>query len=408
MNKSAQQSIARSGPSLFLSAGEISGDLQAAHLAGALLRANPRATLYGCGGERMQASGVDVRVRTAHLGYVGIEESVPMRNPIRHAHARLSEILRDDPPDLAVLVDGERFNIPLIRQLRRLEIPFVYYFVPLVWFWGRWRARHIARHARLILPAFPAEREIFQKRGARVEWLGHPLLDIVHPVEDSDALLLSAGLDPARPIVGLMPGSRAQEVESFSPTLLRAARQLRDQRPGLQFVLPVAAPHLLPELEAAAAAAGLSGSVRFVSANHYTLLSRCEVVLVASGTATLEVALLGVPMVVFYRVHPATYLAARALLSTRFISLPNILLGHEVVPELIQGRFTADQLVEKASAILDSPERARAIRSQLALIPPLLGGGGVVDRAAALILRETVPAAERGLIVGHEVAAAAS
>jgi lipid-A-disaccharide synthase len=327
----------------------------------------------------MRDAGVDVRVETAQLGYVGVEESLPFRRPIRGAHRRLAQLLREEPPDLAVLVDGERFNGPLMEVLTEQHIPFVYYFVPQVWFWGRWRTRRLARLARLVIPAFPVERDIFREKGARAEWLGHPLIDIVQPALEAEDILKSAGLDPARPVVGLMPGSRSQEVESFTSTLLGAARRLKETRPALQFVLPVAAPHLRPQIERAVALAGLQDCVRTVSARHYAFLARCELVLLASGTATLEMALLGVPMVVFYRVHPATYLAARAL---------NILLGRKVVPELIQGAFTEKRLAAEADAILGSPARAQAIRRDLARIPQMLGGPGVIDRVSDLILRQ--------------------
>jgi lipid-A-disaccharide synthase len=391
MNPPEQPAAARRAPRIFLSAGEISGDFQAAHLARGLRRAEPAAQLYGCGGERMSDAGVDVRLQTAQLGYVGLEESLPFRRPIRRAHRQLAEMLRDDPPDLAVLVDGERFNGPLMEVLNERRIPFIYYFVPQVWFWGRWRARRLARLARLVIPAFPIERDIFREKGARAEWLGHPLIDIVRPAREAEEILRSAGLDPARPLVGLMPGSRSQEVGSFTPTLLGAARRLRERRPELQFVLPVAAAHLQPQIERAIAAAGLRDCVRTVAGNRYTFLARCELVLLASGTATLEMALLGVPMVVFYRVHPATYLAARALVRTPYIAMPNILLGRAVVPELIQGAFTEERLAGEAGAILGSSARAQSIRRDLARIPEMLGGPGVIDRVAGLILGQIAP-----------------
>lgn len=386
MSRHREPRLAGSQPRIFFSAGEISGDFQAAHLARAIRRANPGARLYGCGGERMSAAGVDIRLPTAHLGYVGLEESLPFLGEIRGMHRRLAGMFQQDRPDLAVLVDGERFNGPLMSVLVRERIPFVYYFVPQVWFWGRWRTRRIARAAQLVIPAFPAERDIFRAKGARVEWLGHPLLDIVTTGGDTEQWLRDAGLDPSRPLVGLMPGSRRQEVESFTPTLLASARELRRRRPTLQFILPLAAGHLRSSIEQSIAEAGLGDAVRIVPGSCYPLLGRCEVVLLASGTATLELALLGVPMVVCYRVRPATYLAARAVVRTRFIAMPNILLDAPVVPELVQSEFTAGRVTAEAAALLDDPARTAAVRRQLARIPVLLGGTGVLDRAAAVIL----------------------
>ena len=376
--------------SIFLAAGEISGDLQAAHLATAIRRRDPSVRLYGCGGHRMQAAGVDIRSNTAELGYVGLVEGLRFRRPMRRAREDLRRLLLSDRPDLVVLVDGERFNGFLIDFLHREGIPFVMYFVPQVWFWGRWRIGRIARRARRVIPVSRAEQSLFRREGARVSWHGHPLLDIVRPDADGDGVLRRQGLDPAAPILALMPGSRWQEIERHGPTLLAAARTLATRDTALQFIMPLAAPHLRPALERQIDDAGLTGRVRLLSDHAYTSVSRCRLALVSSGTATLETALLGVPMVVFYRLHPVTYAVARILVTTRFIAMPNILLDDAVVPELIQGEFTASRLVAEATQILDDPERAASIRRRLAAIPALLGGGDVLDAVARTVLADAV------------------
>ncbi len=373
---------------IFISGGEISGDRQAAHLARHILQQDGGVQLYGCGGGHMRDAGVDVRLQTAQLGYVGLQESLRFSRPIREAHGQLCQMLKDERPDLAVLVDGEHFNHFLTSHLHREGIPFIYYFVPQVWFWGRWRTRGIAQKARLVIPAFPAEAEIFRRKGASVEWLGHPLLDTVRPGPNPEATLIALGLDPTQPVVGMLPGSRWQEVESFSPILFAAAQKLRQQRPGLQFILPLAAPHLRPVLDSELAKAGLTDAVRIITEDVYTCLSRCELVLLSSGTATLETALLGVPMVVFYRVKPVTYFVAKRLVTSRFIAMPNILLNQPVVPELIQDDFTVERLAAEAARVLDDREHALAIRRKLAGVRAILGGSGVLDRAARRVLRE--------------------
>ena len=376
-------------PRIFISGGEISGDRQASHLARHLLLQNGDAQLYGCGGDNMRAAGVDVRVETAHLGYVGLQESLRFRRPIREAHRSIARMLEEDRPDLAVLVDGEHFNRLLMPHLYREGIPFIYYFVPQVWFWGRWRTRGIAKSARLVIPAFPAEIEIFRQAGARVEWFGHPLLDIVRPRTDGDRTLVELGLNPTRPIVGLLPGSRTQEIENFGPRLLAAARLLEQLQPELQFILPVAAPHVRTALVGQIAEAGLTHKVRLITSDVYTCLSRCQVVLLSSGTATLETALLGVPMVVFYSVKPITYLVARRMITSRFIAMPNILLNELAVPELIQEEFTVERMVAEASRVLQDSQHALAVRRKLARVRTLLGKPGVLERAARLVLRES-------------------
>lgn len=378
----------RAGPSIFFSAGEVSGDFQASHLARAVLRQAPSARLYGCGGEKMSASGVDVRLQTSQFGYVGLRESLRFKKPVVAAHRKIKTILREERPDLAVLVDGERFNKPLIEIFHREQIPFVYYFVPQVLFWGRWRTRHIAARARLVVPAFPNELEIFRRKGARAEWLGHPFLDIVQADEDPENCLRQAGLDPNRPIVALMPGSRWQEIENFGPILFETARRLQASRPSLQFILPVAGAHLLIRLQQLLGACGMADVVHIVTENSYSFLSRCSLVLLSSGTATLETALLGVPMVVFYRVCPLTFMAAMLLVNSRYIAMPNILLAAPVVPELIQDQFTVERLEAEAGRLLDDPALLLEVRRRLAEIPALLGVRGVLERAAAAVLRE--------------------
>jgi lipid-A-disaccharide synthase len=336
----------------------------------------------------MAAAGVDVRIGTSQFGYVGLQESFRFRTRVRKVRKEIEMLLRRDRPDLVVLVDGDRLDDWLVHFLDREGIPFVLYFVPQVWFWGRWRVRGLARRARMVIPAFAAEVKIFEQNRARVEWLGHPLADIVRAEADSDRILVEMGLNPRHPIIGLMPGSRFAEIERFTPILLEAAGRLGSRHPHLQFVMPLAAAHLRASLTRQIAEAGLGGRIRMIEEHVYTCLSRCQAVLLSSGTATLETALLGVPMVVFYSVHPVTYLAARLLVNTSFIAMPNILLGQAVAPELIQGDFTVDRLVAEASSLLENGERAAAMRARLREIRALLGGGGVLAAAARLILAE--------------------
>jgi lipid-A-disaccharide synthase len=381
-------STGRQSGRIFISGGEVSGDRHAAHLARHILRQNREARLYGCGGEQMSAAGVDVRFKTSQLGYIGLQESLRFRRPVHDAHKKIRGLLREERPDLAILVDGEHFNLPLASHLHREGIPFVYYFVPQVWFWGRWRTRGIARKARLVIPAFPAEAEIFRRKGARVAWPGHPLLDIVQPESDSERAFRDVGLDPAKPTIALLPGSRWQEIENLGPTILAAACELQKRQPELQFILPLAAPHLRVAVEKQISQANLAGKVVLMTENVYSCLARCELALLSSGTATLETALLGVPMVVFYRVTALTCFVARQLVNSRFIAMPNILLDEPVVPELIQRDFTVERLVAEASRILFDREHAAAVRRKLAQIPKLLGGSHVLERAARLVLEE--------------------
>lgn len=367
---------------LFLSAGEVSGDYQAAHLARMLMKLHPGVNLSGYGGDHMRSAGVEILCDSAAWGYVGLEESLRFRPDMRRARTQLASLLRAEKPDLVILVDGEAFNERLVDVLRREGIPFVHYFVPQVWFWGRWRARRIALEAALIIPAFPKELEIFRESGARTEWFGHPLLDLIPEVTLTPE---PPPADDFRP-VALLPGSRVQEIETLGPTLIEAAKRLQQDRPALRFVLPVAAKHLEPSIRKLVADAGMSELVEIREGWTGVGASGCRLALVASGTATLETALACVPMVAFYKVRRLTYFAAKMLVKTRFVAMPNILLNERVVPELLQEAFTVESLVAEVSSLLDDPQRIDEMRRNLARIPAVLGGRGAIERAARAIL----------------------
>ena len=245
-----------------------------------------------------------------------------------------------------------------------------------------------ASRAELIIPAFEAEARIYHREGGNVQWFGHPLLDIVKPETDFFSAANEAGLDPARPILAVMPGSRFQEIEQLTSSLLGAARVITESRPQFQIILPLAAPHLRPVLEQQIDAAGLSGRITIITHNVYTLLASSHLALLSSGTATLELALLGVPMVVAYRVKPVTYLLGKILVRTRFIAMPNILLDQRIVPELIQDEVSTQRFASEAAKILDDKTHANWMRTQLARIRPMLGREGVLSRAASAILAE--------------------
>jgi len=381
---------------LFLSAGEVSGDYQAAHLARMLHRLHPEAKLTGYGGDHMRSAGVEILCDSASWGYVGLEESLRFRPEMRRARAQLSAMLKAERPDLVILVDGEAFNERLVAVLRREGIRFVHYFVPQVWFWGRWRARRIAVEAALIIPAFPKELEIFRESGARTEWFGHPLLDLIPEVTLAPE---PQAADDTRP-VALLPGSRFQEIESFGPILIEAAKRLHQARPALRFVLPVAAKHLEPSIRKLVSAAGMDDLVEIREGWTGVGAAGCRLALVASGTATLETALACVPMVAFYRVRRLTYFAAKLLVKTRFVAMPNILLNERIVPELLQEAFTVEALVEEASALLDDSQRVQEMRRNLARIPEVLGGRGAIERAArAIIELAEEPQTDAALVV---------
>ncbi len=374
---------------IFMAAGEVSGDRQAAFLARAMLAQHPQLILYGSGGEKMREAGVDIRIQTSHYGSVGFQESLRFVRPLRRVMSELRNLLRLDPPDMAVLVDNEGFNGLLAKFLHKEGIPFIYYFPPQVWLWGEWRAKGIAQRAHAIIPAFEAEAAIYRREGGNVAWFGHPLIDIVKTEPNRDAILASLGISPTQQIIALMPGSRFQEVNQLLERMLTAVRIIKQHHPDLHVIMPLAAPHLRAMVQGTLARTGMSGIVSIIENHIYTCLNKCDLIMLSSGTATLEAALLGVPMVVAYRVSSTTYLIGRQMVKSRFIAMPNILLDTMVVPELIQNHVTPERLAEEALSILGDSQRSQGIRSQLQSIRSLLGEPGVLAKAAGLILRET-------------------
>ncbi len=381
-----------------MTAGEVSGDRQAAHLAREMRLQNPLVRLYGTGGEMMRQAGVDIVVQTSQYGSVGVQESLRFVKPLRQTLRQIRSLVRDEPPDIAVLVDNEGFNGVLARFLHSEGIPFIYYFPPQVWLWGEWRARRIARQAQMIIPAFLPEAEIYRREGGRVEWYGHPLLDIVRLREDPVEAFRRVGLDPTLEAIGLMPGSRYQEIEELSAPILGAAKIILRQYPDLQLLLPLAAPHLRAAIEQKIREANLSGRITIVTEYVYECLSRCKLLLLSSGTATLEGALLGVPMVAAYRVSPITYVIGRRVVKSRFIAMPNILLNQEVIPEVLQDSVTAERLGALSLKILGDPPLASSIRERLRLTRNSLGAEGVIRQVASSVLREAVSCADRVMV----------
>lgn len=373
---------------ILMAAGEVSGDMQGSYLARALLARDDSLRLYGTGGVKMKAAGVDIRIETTQFSTVGIPEALRFLFPLRSILKKLQAIILADRPAVAILIDNHGFNLALARFLKRENIPVIYYFPPQAWIASSVFARGIVNNTQLIISAFEQEAEIYRRHGGRAVSTGHPLLDIVKPGPDPSSVLRGLGIDESRPVLALMPGSRRQEVERLAGPMFGAAAIIKRQVPGMQFLLPVASHHLKPRLQEICDQVGCSEDIRYLEEDIYPCLSRCALVITATGTATLETALLGVPMVAAYRLHPLSYWLGRRFASTRFLAMPNLLLGDFVVPEILQRNVTAECLAQAALDILESPARSEAIKERLRQLPGILGGAGVIDRVVELILQE--------------------
>jgi lipid-A-disaccharide synthase len=369
-----------------LAACEVSGDRNAAHLARSLQRARPGIRLIGIGGPAMQAAGVDVRIHTTDLAFIGVAEGLRIVPELLRLFRRCQELISNARPDLVVLIDSEFVTTPFAVWLRRRSVPTAFFFPPQVWLWGRWRLPAIRPLARRFISAFAAEAELYRRAGADTVFVGHPLRDLVVFDADGSAALRAVGLDPQRPVVALMPGSRRAEIGALLPAMLGAARLLQQRDPRLQFAIPLAAEALRADVERGVQASGVSG-VAVYPHESYAILSRARVVVQCSGTATLEAGLLGLPAVVVYRCRQLEYLLGRYLLvDAPFLGMVNILLGERVQPELIQHEVNAARLAAEAWSLLTDDARRRAIQRRLAALPAILGTPGAFARATDALL----------------------
>lgn len=375
---------------LLLSAGEASGDVHGADLARALAAQAPGVQLFGMGGPMMAAAGVELLYNPTSLSTVGFLEALKSVRVLRRVLARLSAAMDERRPDGVVCIDFPGFNLRLAALAHRKGIPVLYYFSPSAWAWGRGRAAQLARLGATILAVFPFEAEVYRAAGAPVVFVGHPLVDRVRPSAGREDIRAELGVPPGGTLVALLPGSRRQELESLLPAMLAAARIIRDQRPSARFVLPMAYTLAADEVQRMVQASGVPVTV--MAGRAYDVLHAADGALISMGTATLEAALLGVPHVACYRVSRITYKLVQLLVHVRHFAMPNIILGRAAVPELIQDQVTGENLARELLALL-APERAAALRAELAQVRAQLGEGGAVARAAAAVLARVAPGA---------------
>jgi lipid-A-disaccharide synthase len=367
---------------LLLSCGEPSGDLYAGELVRELRLRQADLEVFGLGGDRMASQGAELLAHVKDLAVVGLLEVVAHLRSLRRVFDRVLSEVERRRPDVAVLVDYPDFNLRLARQLRQRGVRVVYYVSPQVWAWRRGRLDSIRKTVDHMLVIFPFEEALYRDADVPVTFVGHPLVDLVRAPANPAAFLESVGLDPKRPVVALLPGSRPKEIGHNLPPVLGAVERLAAQRPDLQFPLALA-----PGLDAATVANAVGSlPVRVVANQTQGVLASCTVAVVASGTATVEAALLGAPMVVVYRLAPLTYLLGRRLVKVPHFAMANLIAGERVVPEVIQRELTPERVATEVRVLLDDPGRRQRMREGLAEVRRRLGKPGASARAAEAVL----------------------
>jgi lipid-A-disaccharide synthase len=371
---------------ILLSAGEASGDMYAARLAMAL-KERADVQLFGMGGPQMRAAGVEIVVDYAEVSVLGITEVLKKLPSLRRAMKCLVDEAQKRRPPLAILTDFPGFHLRLARKLSPLGIRNIYYICPQFWAWRPWRANLVRRRFAQALCIFPFEEKFYRDAGVAVEFIGHPLVGNVTASMSRAEFCAENGLDASKPIVTILPGSRRGEIEYHGAILAQALTEIRRAIPEVQAVVAVA-----PGVNGAELQTYFSSDkgVSLVAGATYNALAAADLAIVSSGTATVEAALLGKPMMVIYRLSPLTAKLAKPLVRTKFFSMVNLIAGREVVPELIQNDFTpvrvASEAVSLLSASKESLEKLAVIRRGLAEVTRLLGPPGAVDRAADAIV----------------------
>ena len=365
-------------------AGEASGDLHGANLVQAARRLDSSLSFFGIGGPRMRDAGVDTLIDASQMAVVGLVEVIAHFNVIGRAYLTLRKIIASDPPDLLVLIDYPDFNLRIARLAKRAGVRVLYYISPQVWAWRVGRVKKIGRVVDRMAVVFPFEVPFYEREGVPVTFVGHPLVDTVHPSmsrAESQALF---GLDPVRRTVGLFPGSRTGEISRLLPVILESARLLKKRFPDLQFILPLASTLTMADIAPYLSGSGLE--IKVAEGRGYDVMQVCDAIITVSGTVTLEIALVGVPMVIIYRVSPLTYELGKRLIRVDHIGICNIVAGERVVPELIQHDAEPGRIAAEIDRMLTDPEYGAAITTKLSAVREKLGSGGGSSRAARLIL----------------------
>jgi lipid-A-disaccharide synthase len=371
---------------ILIVAGEASGDLHGAALVREIKKLDPTVSVQGIGGKRLAEAGVDILVPSSELAVVGLTEVFSKLSKIYQARRDMRRLLKLTRPDLLILIDFPDFNISLARTAKHFNVPVLYYVSPQLWAWRSGRAKKLAARIDKMAVILPFEKEFYRKTGVDidVEYVGHPLMDAIPSGLDGTTISWELGLVKGGPVIGLLPGSRTAEIKNILPSMLGAAEILSEHNNNLQFILPLASTITKGLIDSFIDRTSLKIIVS--QKDIYSILGVCDLALVASGTATLETALMGVPMVVAYRVSPLSFRIGKMVVKTPHVSLVNLIAGGEIVPELLQDDVTPQKLAERASAILENDAYRREMIVNLKKVKESIGGRGASEKTARIAM----------------------
>ena len=365
-------------------AGEASGDLHGANLVRAMRRLSPGISFAGIGGKKMEGAGVEILVPSSDMAVVGLTEVFSRFHTIRKALSRLKTTLKKGRPNLLILIDYPDFNLHLAKTAKRLQVPALYYISPQVWAWREGRVRKIRRRIDRMAVILPFEEDFYRERGVSVEYVGHPLLDACPKGLDKKDVALKLGVEGVYPVVGIMPGSRKEEVGNVLPVMVSAVRILKERFPSIRCLLPLA--ETIDDEFVRSFLRDSPVEIDILKGDVYEALGACDLVLITSGTATLEAAIMGVPMVIVYRVSSFSSWIGKMMIKVPHIGLVNLVAQDDVVPELIQNDMTSPRLADEALSILEDTQKRMLMITALKKVRESLGTGGASGRAARIAM----------------------
>ena len=369
---------------ILFSAGESSGDQHAANMFLEIKKMNPTIQGLGMGGNKMAQAGIDIRYNSAGIGVIGVVEVLKHYGEIRKAMGLLENIIVQERPDLLICVDYKEFNFKLARFAKQQGIKVLFYVGPQVWAWRSGRVKQYGAVIDMMAVIFPFEVPYYEAEKVPVRYVGHPSVDKVHPMFSREQALQQFNLNDNQPIIGLLPGSRQHEIKRLLPEMLKAAALLKQEYPECQFILPQA--DSIRDIQLQEYLQQTPCNVQCIKQLPYDVIQCCHALITCSGTATLEVALLNVPMVIIYKLSPVTYWLGRLLVKTPFIGLPNIIAGKRIVRELIQHEANAENMFLEIKQILSDANYQSSMRKDLLQVKQRLGQGGGSYQMARLAL----------------------
>jgi lipid-A-disaccharide synthase len=375
-----------SNPKIFLSAGEASGEHYGTLLIPAIRRLIPDAQFFGLGGQRMEDLGFRRIVRAEDVAVMGITEVIRHMPRIYGEYRKLKASIAAERPGAAILIDFPDVNLSLAKHLHRAGVPVIYFVSPQLWAWKKYRIREVQRYVDRMLVIFPFEERFYRERHVEATFVGHPLAELPLPTVSRETFARESGLDPSKGWIGLLPGSRAKEIRLNLPEMLRAAQLLSQNDQRYEFLLPLAS--TLTEAHRAEVRTMLPKEIKIkVTNDARATLHHARASIVASGTATVEAAIIGNPFLVVYRVSPITYAVAKRVVDVPHVAMVNLIAERRAVPELIQGDFTAENVVSHLQPLLEDESARAAMQSSLKAISDMLKAEGTDDPEATAIDR---------------------